>query len=215
MVPQKIFSRFTGALALSSLLIFSTPTHATPIEDISSRVDSYSNASSTEELADQLLSYAIFDQQNNIIAFDAEGARNSGAPEIVIEAAQEFNNNTQQTRPLNQYTRNPGNSIAAGWEVHGNWCGPGHSGPGEPIDLLDSRCKDHDLCYGEKGYFNKSCDFQLVTRLTVDIVQGKYKGSVLAKAIAIRAVFTPNSIILPNPIPYSSGVNRLDETNIT
>lgn len=31
--------------------------------------------------------------------------------------------------------------------MYGNWCGPGLSGPGDPVDSLDSACKQHDNCY--------------------------------------------------------------------
>lgn len=45
--------------------------------------------------------------------------------------------------------------------LYGNWCGPGCSGPGAPISAVDSCCKSHDNCYGSRGYFACSCDYQL------------------------------------------------------
>ncbi len=36
------------------------------------------------------------------------------------------------------------------FRFHGNWCGPGHGGPGDPISKLDCACKEHDLCYEEE-----------------------------------------------------------------
>lgn len=30
---------------------------------------------------------------------------------------------------------------------HGNWCGPGNSGPGAPVDALDQACQNHDRAY--------------------------------------------------------------------
>jgi hypothetical protein len=46
--------------------------------------------------------------------------------------------------------------------LYGNWCGPGCSGPGAPIDAVDACCKAHDQCYGRRGYFACSCDRELV-----------------------------------------------------
>ena len=56
--------------------------------------------------------------------------------------------------------------------MHGNWCGPGCSGPGKPIDAVDSCCKQHDICYGNKGYFACSCDRRLIKCLKPWVAQG-------------------------------------------
>jgi len=31
--------------------------------------------------------------------------------------------------------------------AYGNWCGPGRSGPDDPVDSLDGLCMNHDNCY--------------------------------------------------------------------
>ncbi|WNC17762.1 phospholipase A2 family protein [Brevibacillus brevis] len=46
--------------------------------------------------------------------------------------------------------------------MYGNWCGPGCSGPGAPIDDIDRCCKRHDRCYERRGYFSCSCDRELL-----------------------------------------------------
>lgn len=46
--------------------------------------------------------------------------------------------------------------------IYGNWCGPGCSGPSDPIDGVDSCCKTHDLCYDRNGYFDCECDAALI-----------------------------------------------------
>lgn len=46
--------------------------------------------------------------------------------------------------------------------VYGNWCGPGYSGPGDPIDVVDMCCKSHDQCYDQRGYSTCSCDKELL-----------------------------------------------------
>ncbi|OLR56956.1 hypothetical protein BHK98_05900 [Hornefia porci] len=46
---------------------------------------------------------------------------------------------------------------AIAFPVYGNWCGP-YYGSGTPIDLLDKGCKNHDVCYENKGRHKCSCD---------------------------------------------------------
>lgn len=49
---------------------------------------------------------------------------------------------------------------------YGNWCGPGCSGPGYPIDNVDACCRTHDQCYATYGYFNCDCDLALLACLS-------------------------------------------------
>ena len=52
--------------------------------------------------------------------------------------------------------------------IYGNWCGPAHPAKNtnpKPIDSTDLACKNHDFCYEQKGYLNKSCDEALVAEL--------------------------------------------------
>ncbi|MFB5660398.1 phospholipase [Alteribacillus sp. HJP-4] len=45
-----------------------------------------------------------------------------------------------------------------------NWCGPGCSGPGAPVNAVDAACKAHDLCYRRtKNYC--ACDEEFIRRL--------------------------------------------------
>lgn len=50
--------------------------------------------------------------------------------------------------------------------IYGNWCGPGHGGRSYnnpyPVDVLDTGCMNHDLCYIQNGYFNSACDKTLL-----------------------------------------------------
>lgn len=48
---------------------------------------------------------------------------------------------------------------------HGNWCGPGHSGPEPPIDQLDAACMWHDNCYASWGYDCCSCDSNMIAKI--------------------------------------------------
>lgn len=84
---------------------------------------------------------------------------------------------------------------------HGRYCGPLHSGPGKPVDLLDSRCRTHDICYANRGYFNRKCDQDLVSAVGADLHNGFYKGAVRYKAYIVMAVFWSRLNAKPrNPI---------------
>ncbi|QDP39815.1 Parvovirus coat protein VP1-like protein [Radiobacillus deserti] len=43
------------------------------------------------------------------------------------------------------------------------YCGPNCSGPGAPINQLDSICRQHDLCY--RRYGQKHCDRIFLSRV--------------------------------------------------
>ena len=49
----------------------------------------------------------------------------------------------------------PGNCL------YGNWCGPG-CGSGPVLDVLDSCCHDHDICYDLRGWGACSCDREFI-----------------------------------------------------
>ncbi|MCA1055997.1 phospholipase [Rossellomorea aquimaris] len=44
------------------------------------------------------------------------------------------------------------------------WCGPGCSGPGEPINEVDAACMKHDLCYERYGP-SCHCDHQFLSEI--------------------------------------------------
>lgn len=159
---------------------------ATAVPAQAAELESQSVIDATVE---ELLNYAILDDNGDILGFDVASAEQNEASETVIAAAEEFNAATLEAADSAGMNKSGLNVF------HGNWCGPGHSGPGEPIDLLDSRCKTHDLCYAKNGYFNKWCDRVLVAQLTVDINADRYSGSVLAKAYIIRSFFLPNAVL--------------------
>lgn len=156
-------------------------------------VNAYSKPSSDEQLVEELLQYAQLDATGNIQYFDISEAVSDKADSAVIDAAKVFNSST--------FSADQGSSVSGvvspqwGIPVHGNWCGPGHSGPAAPIDLLDTRCQTHDRCYATQGYFNKACDRQLVASIALDLSQSRYSWWVATKARAIMAVFVPNGYL--------------------
>jgi hypothetical protein len=99
--------------------------------------------------------------------------------------------------------------MAAGIPVYGNWCGPGHGGEsGPPIDPVDQVCCRHDKCYDQRGYFDCSCNQDLVNAMPNAIadpmtpLDGKIAGQ------AIMAVFAgmPCLCYLSSlPVPFPPG----------
>lgn len=65
----------------------------------------------------------------------------------------------------------PGNQITPqqlSFPVYGNYCGVGHGDPTgktPPIDAVDAVCREHDLCYGRFGGFNRRCDRDLIKNM--------------------------------------------------
>ncbi len=66
--------------------------------------------------------------------------------------------------------RSPGQSAppvsAIEIDLYGNWCGPGNSGPGAPVDPVDQACCWHDICFCTRGYDRCSCNLELIEGLT-------------------------------------------------
>jgi hypothetical protein len=77
----------------------------------------------------------------------------------------------------------------AGLELYGNWCGPGNSGPGAPIDAVDQVCCLHDKCYTDRGYLDCSCDRDLVARMPGAIANANTPAAGRAFGIAAAAFF--------------------------
>lgn len=99
-------------------------------------------------------------------------------------------------------------------EFHGNWCGPGHSGPGAPIDAVDEACCRHDQCFCTEGYDDCSCNRQAVLRLPGAIADWSTSahGRVVGLAIATALAAAPclcHEILTPfgwkdSPLPFPS-----------
>lgn len=70
--------------------------------------------------------------------------------------------------------------------VWGRYCGPGHSGPGDPIDLLDNACMHHDNCYNWGGN-NCACDLALIKE--IDTVFPRMAPPAQKMARIVRAAF--------------------------
>jgi hypothetical protein len=73
--------------------------------------------------------------------------------------------------------------------VYGNYCGPGFGDPtgNTPlIDAVDAVCREHDLCYGRRGYFDCQCDRNLIA----DMLGAIARTSSVSGQIAGTAIMT-------------------------
>lgn len=83
------------------------------------------------------------------------------------------------------YSYDKGISTFDAMPIYGRWCGPEYGeGNGTPIDLLDTGCKEHDMCYKNVGYHKCSCDVRLVSYIDRNI--GKMSGTEKRMATVIR-----------------------------
>lgn len=108
------------------------------------------------ETAAVTLKQYVVQESNGQPRFDSEKAEKDNASEYLMDTGEEFNKISEYHAKNSEFTQE------GGMPIHGNWCGPGHSGPDAPIDTLDSLCQKHDNCYGSRGYFACSCDAELV-----------------------------------------------------
>lgn len=134
---------------------------------------------SIQETESVLNIYIHIDPTTKVRTFDSAEALKDGASQDLLELGEFYNSiagnpNEIETRAL---------SIP----IHGRYCGPGHSGPGNPIDTLDRICMEHDRCYASKGYGNRTCDVAL--RVSIYKNLGRMGWGERAKAIAVAAVF--------------------------
>lgn len=120
-----------------------------------------------------LLAYIVNDGHRTY--FDSERAIADGASEELIKVGDFIN--------LYSFAMQSDKNDRISLPLWGNWCGPGHSGPRAPQDLLDTACMHHDKCYGNKGYFNCACDQALI-----DEINRNYSHMKTAEKIAARAV---------------------------
>jgi hypothetical protein len=91
--------------------------------------------------------------------------------------------------------------------LYGNWCGPGHAGPGAPIDAVDEACCRHDMCFCEDGYDDCACNRQGAADLVAASVAGDTLpgGRVAGPSIAAALLAAPclcHEICGPDPTSW-------------
>lgn len=118
----------------------------------------------------------------------------------------------------------PGGGVRAAQElpIYGKYCGPGHgdsSGCSPADDAVDATCCRHDVCYGEDGYLDCSCDCDLVRRMPGAIANtpslaGQAAGTAAMTFFANSPCVHHQEVCLPVvgcttiPIPYPGGPGK-------
>ena len=124
--------------------------------------------------------------------FDATKAKAAGESEYVMTAGASYNALAADTKAHSpKQAAAPTLGAAASIPVWGNWCGPGHSGPGAPKDTLDTLCMRHDKCYAARGYFNCYCDAQLKAEIARFSDRMGWRERAMAAAITVAFSATP------------------------
>lgn len=135
-------------MCLFLMIVFLLPT-GTIVNAFSTSVDINRYEMDEEQLTMQKYIITV----NGHVKFDREMAIKENVNEDIITAGDIFNSLISA-----EYNYDSGEVQAqASIPIWGNWCGPGY-GSGPPIDLLDYGCRDHDRCYGDRGYHKCSCD---------------------------------------------------------
>ncbi|QPK94387.1 hypothetical protein HCQ94_01380 [Actinomyces sp. zg-332] len=171
-----MFKKILSSLLLFGLVFFGYAGIANA-EDIN--ISHYSNNTSTieqfEKLAQPYLKTYI-----NVKVIDTDKAREDKASSDFLISAELYN-----TKVLAE----AGIKDKGGFPLinYGKYCGPGNSGPGQPIDDLDTACRSHDRCYGRHGYFNSQCDrdFVATLRRLLPHATNTYKRLYIEAALAI------------------------------
>ena len=100
--------------------------------------------------------------EEGIVSFDIDEAIAANEPAYIIEIGKGIN---QFSAGMQNDPESEMNKIRSGIPIYGSYCGPLHSGPGAPFDMLDEACMEHDNCYTDRGYFACSCDQELLNRI--------------------------------------------------
>lgn len=124
--------------------------------------------------------------------FDATKAKAAGENEYVMAAGASYNALAADMKAHGpKQATGPTIRAAVSIPVWGNWCGPGHSGPGAPKDTLDTLCMRHDKCYAARGYFNCYCDAQLKAEIARFSDRMGWRERAMAAAITVAFSATP------------------------
>lgn len=164
------------------LALSTTSANALDATDVSiAGIDEESNLVEIEE---SLEGY-IFKSDNGYPEFDVDRAQADGASDFALSVGKALN------QVSTEYAERDNNRVSRGMPGYKRWCGPGNSGPGAPVNTLDRLCMHHDKCYARKGYFNCSCDRELLAGINRDYNRMVGFEKVMANAIKVYFTHAP------------------------
>lgn len=147
----------------SFILLFLVPisvSHANSVDVTKIKV----GVSTTEEVDKAVMKYIEL-SDNKYPRFNFSKALDDGASADLLQIGEVINvlHENEISSASKLQTR------VGAFKVWGKYCGPKHSGPGKPIDILDAACKRHDDCYAKRGYLKCSCDQILINEINRDL----------------------------------------------
>ncbi|STD05181.1 Phospholipase A2 [Dermatophilus congolensis] len=176
-----------SALSASALVLTLASTGATAAPSAPTNPTPAATATTADPSVDALASgierYLVKKDKESV--FDVDKARKAKESEDIIEAGQAYN------ELRNAYTGPKATARSFSLPIWGKYCGPGHSGPGEPVDTLDKLCKEHDGCYGERAYFDCQCDAKLKADIKRLSPTTKRKERIVAAAVRVWFTISP------------------------
>jgi len=174
---KAIIASFCAAILVCTLLVHH------PVFALESEPP-YGEEKSWEEIEaiQETMNKYVVKMEDNTLYFDLVRAMEEQEDELILEAGQLFNLfSAGMKKDANQAM------AKISMPIYGKYCGPGHSGPGTPIDALDKACQKHDKCYSKRGYFACSCDKELLSDVVSALPYLSGKG--LVASVAIRTYF--------------------------
>ena len=139
------------------------------------------------ELLDIAKQYLVVSKEG-VSTFDYSAAKEAGESDFTVDVLKNANEfgRLMRNSPLSARAELNSAIAAIAFPYYGNWCGPGYSGPKDPIDALDALCQSHDFCYVD---YPSSC---LCDRLLLGgtmAIYGDLTGTAKTKAAGIIAFF--------------------------
>lgn len=190
--------RLIGVLAAVGLVLPTTPVAAQHVSaDMPAEQQVFMGQTGDE--GDELRDYITIGPDGEPY-FDRSAAETAGADEATLALGDTFNayaaemgsdeaEEALEAIPFGPYTETtPQQVYGKGLRIPiwGNWCGPGY-GEGIPKDVLDSLCKQHDLCYVSEGYWNCQCDRDFIVGISKNLRRMGFRQRMTA--IVIREFF--------------------------
>lgn len=131
-----------------------------PIEASSNDSTDAINNINTDDV-EVILNYVENDDEGySLVNIDAL-KKNEKPSQDILNIAYEFNKLYFEDKGSGLSSADSFATLRAIGPTYGNWCGYKHTHADRnhpAIDILDAFCKNHDLCYRDRGNGNRTCD---------------------------------------------------------
>ena len=169
------FFEYAFVIMICTLVLIPNSVYATTMNIVS---EHKSNQIVAED--ERIMKEYVTIRKDDIPYFDVDKAIKNGENKEVIEIGESFN---KFSNDMNREEDSVATLRAATIPIWGNWCGPGY-GSGQPIDLLDEGCRQHDNCYVHGGN-NCNCNKRLINYINRNIGRMTGGQSIMARAVKL------------------------------